>query len=157
MPGHFFGRWLVHGYGSAFYIWPTWCETQKQTPQTHPRRGTLGRTALPKSAQHNLPSGSTAVNGPKIGTLLGVAFPNGGIRRGATVKQYVWTGLYEIALFETDDKKLPCCLDAARAAIDRRLTEIQVERVSSPEELRAITNALRILQVLRTGLEKHIS
>lgn len=72
----------------------------------------------------------------------------------ATVKQYVWTGLYEAALFETDDKKLPSYLEAPKAAIDRRLTEIQVEHHSSPEELRAITNALRILQVLRTGLEK---
>jgi len=70
------------------------------------------------------------------------------------VKQYVWTGLYEVALFESDDKKLPSCLEAAKAAIDCRLTEIQVEHKSSPEELRAIATALRILQVLRTGLEK---
>ena len=74
--------------------------------------------------------------------------------RGASVKQYVWTRLYEAALFEIDDKKLPSCLEATKAAIDRRLTEIQVEHNSSPEELRAITNALRVLQVLRTGLEK---
>jgi hypothetical protein len=79
-----------------------------------------------------------------------------GTKRGATVKNYVWTGLYEAALFEIDDKKLPSCLEEAKAAIDRRLTEIQVEHDSSPEELRAITNALRILQVLRTGLEKRI-
>jgi hypothetical protein len=70
------------------------------------------------------------------------------------VKQYVWTGLYEAALFEIDDKKSPSCLEAAKAAIDRRLTEVQVEHDSSPEELRAITNALRVLQVLRKALEE---
>ena len=73
------------------------------------------------------------------------------------MKQYVWTGLYEAALFETDDKKLPSCLEEAKAAIDRRLTEIQLEHDSSPEELRAITNALGILHVLRTGWEKRTS
>jgi hypothetical protein len=73
------------------------------------------------------------------------------------VKQYVWTGLYETALFEIDDKKLPSCLEAAKAAIDRRLTEIQVVHDSSPEELRAITNALRVLQILRTTLKKRTS
>jgi hypothetical protein len=73
------------------------------------------------------------------------------------VKQYVWTEPYEAALFETDDKKLPSCLEEAKAAIDRRLTEIQVEHNSSPEELRAMTSALHILQVLRTGLEKRTS
>jgi hypothetical protein len=67
---------------------------------------------------------------------------------------YVWEGLYETAILETDDKKLPSCLEAAKAAINSRLQEIQADRNSQPEELHAIADALHGLNVLRTELEK---
>ena len=67
---------------------------------------------------------------------------------------YVWEGLYETAILETDDKKLPDCLQAAKVAINSRLQELQADRGSAPEELRAIADALHGLKVLRTELEK---
>jgi hypothetical protein len=67
---------------------------------------------------------------------------------------YVWAELYETAILETDDERLPSCLEAAKAAINRRLQEIQADRNSPPEELHAIADALNGLKVLRTELEK---
>ena len=55
---------------------------------------------------------------------------------------------------ETDDQKLPSCLEEAKAAIDRRLQEIQADRNSASEELHAIADALNGLKVLRMELEK---
>ena len=40
---------------------------------------------------------------------------------------YVWEELYETAILETDDKKLPDCLQAAKVAINSRLQEIQAD------------------------------
>ena len=68
---------------------------------------------------------------------------------------YVWRGVYEAAIVETDDKKLPSCIEAATAAIHRRLQEIQADRTSDPsEELRAIVDGLNSLEILRLELEK---
>ena len=67
---------------------------------------------------------------------------------------YVWEELYETAILETDDMRLPDCLQAAKAAITSRLQEIQADRNSPPEELQAIADALNGLKVLRTELEK---
>jgi hypothetical protein len=67
---------------------------------------------------------------------------------------YVWEELYETAILETDDKKLPSCLEAAKAAINSRLEEIQADRNSPPEELHSIADALRGLKLLRLELEK---
>ena len=67
---------------------------------------------------------------------------------------YVWEELYEAAILETDDKKLPDSLQAAKVAIQSRLQEIQADRNSPPEELQAIVDALHGLKVLRTELEK---
>jgi hypothetical protein len=67
---------------------------------------------------------------------------------------YVWEELYETAILETDDERLPSCLEAAKAAINRRLQETQADRNSPPEELHAIADALNGLKALRTELEK---
>jgi hypothetical protein len=67
---------------------------------------------------------------------------------------YVWGKLYEAALLETDDKKLPSCLQAAKSAINTRFQEIQANRNSPTEELQAIADALHVLKVLRMELEK---
>jgi len=72
---------------------------------------------------------------------------------------YVWQELYRAAIVETDDKKLPCCLEAAKAALDRRFQEMLSDGNSLPEteELQAIADALHGLRVMRTELEKRTS
>jgi hypothetical protein len=67
---------------------------------------------------------------------------------------YIWGKLYEAALLETDDKKLPSRLETAKAAIVSRLQEVQADRNGQPEERQAIADALHGLKVLRTELEK---
>jgi hypothetical protein len=67
---------------------------------------------------------------------------------------YVWKELYEAAIVETDDKKLPSRLETAKAAIVSRLQEVQADRNGQPAELHAIADALSGLRVLRTELEK---
>jgi hypothetical protein len=63
--------------------------------------------------------------------------------------RYVWEGLYEAAILETDDAKLPQRLRSAKAAIDVRLQEIQLDHGGTPEERQAIADALAGLIVLR--------
>jgi CheY-like chemotaxis protein len=64
--------------------------------------------------------------------------------------RYVWEGLYEAAILETDDAKLPQHIRAAKAAIDMRLQEMQRDHGGAPEERQAIADALSGLNVLRT-------
>ena len=71
---------------------------------------------------------------------------------------YVWEKSYKTAILETDDKKLPDCLQAAKTAIDKRLQEIQMNeggtlQGGTPEELQAINDALAGLNVVRGELE----
>jgi hypothetical protein len=68
---------------------------------------------------------------------------------------YVWRELYKAAIVETDDKNLPTCIQAAKAAIARRLQDIHSgDGGPHHEELQAIADALNGLRVLRTELEK---
>jgi hypothetical protein len=48
---------------------------------------------------------------------------------------YVWQGSYQAAILETDDNKLPNRLQAAKAAIDNRIHELQTDRKLSPMRL----------------------
>ena len=66
---------------------------------------------------------------------------------------YVWQGSYQAAILETDDKKLPYRLQAAKAAIDDRLHELQFDHGGTPEERQAITDALGGLNGLRRELQ----
>lgn len=66
---------------------------------------------------------------------------------------YVWEELYEAAVLETDDKNLPNRLQSAKAAIDSRLREIQLDHGGTPAERQAISDALHGLDVLRKELE----
>jgi hypothetical protein len=71
---------------------------------------------------------------------------------------YVWGKSYKTAVLETDDTKLPNCLEVAKAAIDKRLQEIQMNeggtlQGGTPEELQAINDALAELNVVRGELE----
>ena len=65
---------------------------------------------------------------------------------------YVWEESYEAAILETDDKKLPKCIQGAKSAIDNRLHELQFGHGGTPEERQAITDALGGLNVLRREL-----
>jgi hypothetical protein len=74
--------------------------------------------------------------------------------RGTTMKaHYVWEESYESAILETDDKKLTNRLQAAKAAIDNRLHELQFDHGGAPEERQAMTDALGGLNVLRRELQ----
>jgi hypothetical protein len=68
---------------------------------------------------------------------------------------YVWQGSYQAAILETDDNKLPNSLEAAKAAIDNRIHELQTDHGGTPEEWQAITDALGGLNVLRRELQIH--
>ncbi len=52
---------------------------------------------------------------------------------------YVWEGPYQAAMVEIDYGKLQECLQAAKAAIDSRLHELQLDHGGTPEERQAIT------------------
>jgi hypothetical protein len=67
---------------------------------------------------------------------------------------YVWEGLYEAAILETDVGKLQHRVQAAKGAIDTRLHDMQLDHGGTPEERQAITNALSGLNVLRRQFER---
>ena len=67
--------------------------------------------------------------------------------------EYIWQELYQAAIIETDDGKLPNRLRAAKAAIDNRLHELQLDHGGTPEERLAISDALAGLNVLRKELQ----
>jgi hypothetical protein len=66
---------------------------------------------------------------------------------------YAWEESYEAAILETDDKKLQNRIQAAKAAIDNRLHELQFDHGGRPEERQAITDALGGLSLLRRELQ----
>ena len=66
---------------------------------------------------------------------------------------YVWDDSYKAAILETDDKKLPNCVQAAQAALDARLCEWQLDHGGTPEERKAIS-ALSSLSVIRREFDQ---
>jgi hypothetical protein len=62
-------------------------------------------------------------------------------------------GPYQAAMVEIDHGKLQECLQAAKAAIDIRLHELQPDHGGAAEERQAITDALHGLNVLRSEFE----
>ena len=67
---------------------------------------------------------------------------------------YVWKESYQAAMLETDDMKLQPRLQTAKASIDTRLHELQMDHGGTPEERQAIADALGGLNVLRRELQK---
>jgi hypothetical protein len=57
----------------------------------------------------------------------------------------------------TDDKMLPNRIRVAKATSDARLHDLQMDHGGTPEERRAISDALRGLNILRTELEERSS
>jgi hypothetical protein len=62
---------------------------------------------------------------------------------------YAWQELYEAAVLEIEDGKLAKRLPEVKAGINARLQELQMEHQDTPEERRAISDALHGLDVLR--------
>jgi hypothetical protein len=60
-----------------------------------------------------------------------------------------WERLYSAAILETDRSKLKSRIDAAQAAIDRRLQEMNADHGGSPTERLEIESARDGLDVLR--------
>src|ERR1700730_9618789 len=74
-------------------------------------------------------------------------------RGGTTVEDaYVWEEVYPAAILETDDQKLPNRFQAAKAAIDARLHELQLDHGGTPKERQAISDALSSLHVIQREL-----
>jgi hypothetical protein len=69
------------------------------------------------------------------------------------MSELIWKKSYQAALVETDDKKLRERIQAAKAAIDNRLQELQMDHGGTPEERQAITAALDGLNFLRRELQ----
>jgi hypothetical protein len=67
---------------------------------------------------------------------------------------YGWEEVYKAAMLETDHGKLRNLVQSAKAAIDARLHDLQVDRRGTPEERHAISDALAGLNFLRRELEK---
>ena len=65
----------------------------------------------------------------------------------------VWQELYKAAVLETNDEKLYKRLLAAKAAIDDRLHELQLDHGGAPDERQAISDALAVLNGLRRETE----
>jgi hypothetical protein len=67
---------------------------------------------------------------------------------------YGWEEVYKAAMLETDHGKLRNLVQSAKAAIDARLHDLQMDRRGTPEERHAISDALAGLNFLRRELEK---
>jgi len=66
---------------------------------------------------------------------------------------YPWQEQYSAAIVETKFEKLFSLVREAKAAIDERLHELQMDHGGTPEERRAISDALAGLNVLRREIE----
>ena len=71
----------------------------------------------------------------------------------AMTPSYDWDPLYAAAILETDRSKLKSRIDAAQAAIDRRLREMAADHGGTPGERYAIETAQAGLDVLRKRVE----
>ena len=65
---------------------------------------------------------------------------------------YVWEGPYKADVLELDREKLPQRVHEAKAAIDARLHELQLDHGGEPEERQALSDALAALNVIRREL-----
>jgi len=66
---------------------------------------------------------------------------------------YPWQESYKAAIVETNVMKLRERIQSAKAAIDTRLHDLQLDHGGTPEERQAITDALNGLNFLRRELE----
>jgi phage FluMu protein gp41 len=66
---------------------------------------------------------------------------------------YPWQELYEAAILETNVEKMQPRVLEAKAAIDARLHELQLDHQGTPEERLALSDALAGLNLLRKEIE----
>ena len=64
-------------------------------------------------------------------------------------KTYVWSGDYAAAVLELDPPRLKSQIANAEATINQRRAELLQESAPCAEELYAISQALRVLTILR--------
>ena len=62
---------------------------------------------------------------------------------------YEWQRHYEAAILETDRARLPQLIEAAHAAIDARIKELETNHGGTADEGQALADALSGLGVLR--------
>ena len=65
----------------------------------------------------------------------------------------LWEQLYEVAIVETNLAKMQQHTQAAKAAIDARLHELQMDHGGTREEQQALSDALTGLRVLAREIE----
>jgi len=65
----------------------------------------------------------------------------------------LWQKRYEAALLETNPEKMQPFLETAKAAIDARLQELQMDHGGTREEQRALSDALAGVRVLEREIE----
>ncbi len=66
-----------------------------------------------------------------------------------------WHGLYEAALFETDESKLPLRIEEARRALVFRSRELFATSPNYDGEVEAIEDALYALHALENCMKSH--
>jgi hypothetical protein len=69
-------------------------------------------------------------------------------------EQMPWKGSYIAALFQDDPVKIPALIARAESEITERARALYETPVDNAPELRALNNALRMLQVLKTCVMK---
>ena len=78
------------------------------------------------------------------------AVPSTPRREGSILKaDYPWQELYHAAILETDTERMEPRIQAAKAALDARLLDLQLDHGGKPEERHAIGDALKGLTVLQ--------
>jgi hypothetical protein len=65
----------------------------------------------------------------------------------------LWQELYEAAVVETNPKTLQARVQAAKAAIDARLRELQMDHSGTREEQQALRDAVAGVRVLEREIE----
>jgi len=65
----------------------------------------------------------------------------------------LWQELYEAAVVETNPKTLQARVQAAKAAIDARLRELQMDHGGTREEQQALRDAVAGVRVLEREIE----
>jgi hypothetical protein len=68
-----------------------------------------------------------------------------------------WKGSYVAALFQDDTTKIPALIARAESQITERARMLYEAPVDNAPELRALNNALRMLQVLKTCVKRATS
>ena len=69
-------------------------------------------------------------------------------------EQMPWKGSYIAALFQDDPTKIPVLIARAESEITERARSLYEDPVDNAPELRALNNALRMLQVLKSCVKK---